>query len=175
MKLTPDLRLVAIAGQPVECAQTADFDNYYYVTIGRSLAANFDLANAEVFDIDRAAAVFTFHDCTPVFAKKPSFNINKMGKVRGSMTFRYIVLKYALLCKPELLSHIIDNSIHGSSLPDSLKTGCVVPLPKTGALSDVANWRPICLLNLFSKLIEKFVHKQRITYLIDQPPMLLLI
>ena len=77
------------------------------------------------------------------------------------------MIKDALLCKPAILCHILNNSLRGSLLPVSLKTGCVVPLPKTGSLKDVSNWRPISLLHIFSKLIERIVHKQLMTYLIS--------
>ena len=53
------------------------------------------------------------------------------------------------------------------SFPEVLKNACVIPLPKTGNLSKVTNWRPVSQLNIFSKLIEKAVHNQLMAYLLE--------
>jgi len=48
---------------------------------------------------------------------------------------------------------------HGD-FPDSQKIEKIIPLPKTGILNELANWRPISVLPLFSKIYEKIIHKR---------------
>ena len=41
----------------------------------------------------------------------------------------------------------------------------VIPIPKSGNLTNVGNYRPISLLLLPGKLLEKFIHNQLMDYL----------
>ena len=45
--------------------------------------------------------------------------------------------------------------------------GTITPIPKKGDTLDPGNWRPITILPLPSKLLEKVVHYQIISYLDD--------
>jgi len=56
----------------------------------------------------------------------------------------------------EPLSIITTNIILSCSFPNSLKEGIVVPIPKAGKLSS-SNFRPITILNGFSRIIEKSI------------------
>ena len=82
------------------------------------------------------------------------------SKSSGVCNLRSQVIKDALLAKPEVGQKLINCSISSSTFPRAWKTGRVIPLAKSGDLSKVGNWRPVCLLNICSKLCEKVVHKQ---------------
>ena len=51
-------------------------------------------------------------------------------------------------------------SLDTSSFPDAWKKALVVPIPKAGNLSQVQNYRPISLLPLPGKVLEKLMHAQ---------------
>ena len=53
------------------------------------------------------------------------------------------------------LSYICNKSILSGTFPTWLKYAVVKPLLKKGDRKDVANYRPISLLNSFSKVFEK--------------------
>ena len=57
------------------------------------------------------------------------------------------------------------NSLFTGYFPRDWTLSHVKLLPKTGDLSNPGNWRPISLNNIFSKLLEKIVHAQLLTYL----------
>ena len=44
--------------------------------------------------------------------------------------------------------------------PDTLKVVKVVPLHKGGSTENLNNFRPISLLSIFDKIIEKLMHKR---------------
>ena len=44
--------------------------------------------------------------------------------------------------------------------PESIKVAKVVPTFKSGSSQDINNYRPISLLSVFSKIIEKIVHQR---------------
>ena len=59
--------------------------------------------------------------------------------------------------------HLFNQSINQGIFPNRLKIANVVPLYKKGDKSDMGNYRPIALLNIFSKIFEKAMKK----YLVD--------
>ena len=58
-------------------------------------------------------------------------------------------------------------SIQTNTFPDDWKKALVIPIPKTGNLTDVQNYRPISLLPLPGKILEKLIHKQISDHLND--------
>ena len=54
---------------------------------------------------------------------------------------------------------IINISLTTGTFPGALKEGKAIPLFKGGLKSDMGNWRPISILALFSKILEKVVNQ----------------
>ena len=65
----------------------------------------------------------------------------------------------------ETLASIINSSFEQGIFPDSLKIAKVVPIHKEGPKTDVSNYRPISLLDSFSKIYEKLMHHRIIEFL----------
>ena len=63
------------------------------------------------------------------------------------------------------LTHILNESITTCKFPDAWAVGTITPIPKEGDPLEPGNWRPITILPLPSKLLEKAVHYQIISYL----------
>ena len=53
---------------------------------------------------------------------------------------------------------LFNNCMYAGVFPDVLKIARVIPLYKTGDRNDIANYRPISLLPVFSKIFEKLIH-----------------
>ena len=53
------------------------------------------------------------------------------------------------------ISFIVNQSFSSGSFPVSLKSSCVVPIFKAGDRANVLNYRPISILPLLSKILEK--------------------
>ena len=66
------------------------------------------------------------------------------------------------------LAYIINFSLSTGEFPDLLKLVKVIPIHKGGSTQDVNNFRPISLLSIFDKMIEKIMHKQRYAFLEKQ-------
>ena len=58
------------------------------------------------------------------------------------------------------LCNIINLSFSSGIFPDSLKVSKVVAIHKGGSTQEVNNFRPISLLSIFDKIIEKLMHKR---------------
>ena len=63
------------------------------------------------------------------------------------------------------LCYIINKSLLNGIFPDKLKILKVVPLHKGGSTQDLNNFRPISLLSIFDKIIEKRMHKRLYQFL----------
>ena len=71
-----------------------------------------------------------------------------------------------LLASPITL--LFNQSVQQGKFPHKLKRAKVIPLYKKGAKTDVNNFRPISLLNIFSKIFEKIMKKFLIDFLDTQ-------
>ena len=68
---------------------------------------------------------------------------------------------------PENFRMMFANSMSTGIFPPAWNVATAKLLPKTGSLSNPGNWRPISMTNVYSKLLEKLVHKQMLKYVID--------
>ena len=75
------------------------------------------------------------------------------------------MLKLSLPYILESLTYIYNISIEGNVFPTALKEAKVIPLPKSKDFSQISNFRPISLLSVLSKPLEKHVHKHLLEYL----------
>ena len=58
------------------------------------------------------------------------------------------------------LANIINMSFRTGEYPELLKVVKVVPIHKGGSAQDINNYRPISLLSIFDKIVEKLMHKK---------------
>lgn len=75
--------------------------------------------------------------------------------------------KVIKLVKHELvvpIKHVVNTSLKKGIFPDKLKEALITPIYKKGAKDLVNNYRPISVLNVFSKVIERVMHKRLVSY-----------
>ena len=63
------------------------------------------------------------------------------------------------------LAKIITSSFQDGIFPQPLKLARVVPIFKSGSRGDVSNYRPISLLDSFSKVYEKLMHNRVVDFM----------
>lgn len=61
--------------------------------------------------------------------------------------------------------HIINCSITNSTVPDELKVARIVPIHKKGDKTDFTNYRPISIVGILAKILEKIIKNQLLEYL----------
>ena len=66
------------------------------------------------------------------------------------------------------VTHIINISIITETVPASFKEARVVPLFKKGSRLDPGNYRPVSILSVLSKILERAVHSQLNAYLSER-------
>ena len=90
-------------------------------------------------------------------------NVNKTS---GILNLRCDVLKTALLFLSDQMTHLYQLSYDSGIFPNAWKTARVNPIPKSGNLKLVTNWRPISLLPVPSKIAERLMH-MHLTNILD--------
>ena len=66
-----------------------------------------------------------------------------------------------------VLLHLLNSSITQSDVPHSWKHSLVHPILKSGDPSDPSNFRPISIVPVVAKILERAVHQQLYSYLSD--------
>lgn len=89
----------------------------------------------------------------------------KNKKSMGPDNLTAYLLKLALPYIVEPLTYIYNLSIHQSVFPSLLKDAKVIPLPKSKDLNDPGNYRPISILSVLSKPLERHIHIHLLKYL----------
>ena len=69
----------------------------------------------------------------------------------------------SIIIKP--LTHLINLSLKKGIFPDKLKEAVITPVFKKGSKDLVGNYRPISVLNVFSKILEKVMYSRLLDYL----------
>ena len=88
-------------------------------------------------------------------------NKKSMGPDKISPSLLKLSLPYVV----EPLTYIYNLCIKHSIMPTALKTAQVLPLPKSKDISDLNNFRPISLISVLSKPLERHIHKHLMAYL----------
>ena len=145
--------------------------NNFFVSVGTSLANS--------LAIDRNAQQTYIEDIENSGLNKPQFKFTpisipqlikiakkiKNKRSHGPDMVPTFIAKATCLALPEVLQHLINSSLTSGQVPTRLKQATVIPLHKKGDSCSMNNYRPISLLNSFSKLLEKCASIQLIKHL----------
>ena len=142
---------------PVPDSDTANYVNQYFTQIGPVLAKDMHIPWKQ-YDNPATNFIEPFEtNVQEVNKLVNNININKSSAIDNIST-KY--LKAAFKHTPGKLVKIFNMSFAQNSVPSSWKISKVTPIPKSGNLKSVNNYRPISLLPLPCKLLEKIVHNR---------------
>ena len=77
------------------------------------------------------------------------------------------MLKFCSSSISEPLAALFNSSLTSGKVPSEWKISRITPIHKKGDASNIANYRPISLLSLVGKLLERLVHSALMGYLLD--------
>ncbi|KAJ1519796.1 hypothetical protein ONE63_005049 [Megalurothrips usitatus] len=89
------------------------------------------------------------------------------SNAKGTDGITAVMLKHCLIEISPAVLHIFNFSLQYGVYPDLWKIASVTPIPKMAGACDAKNFRPISILCTLSKLLEKIVHAQLVSYLIS--------
>ena len=141
----------------IEDIQAANYINTFFTNIGQNLARQFQ-NDWKYFGVRSLNTIDRFTtDAEEV--KRLCREINPM-KSSGMDELSSKLCKDAFLVLSEQLAHIFNSSLVTGCFPDKWKIAKILPLFKGGDRESVNNYRPVSLLPLPGKLLEKIVHKR---------------
>ena len=150
----------------------ATYVNTYFSTIGSALAANIGKLNLDeqnflnehqrrhLLDLNQLHIdLFTLEE---VIVEINNINIYKSSGI-NNISSR--ILKDIWQIYPELLLNILNKAIQLGNFPNVWKHGTVIPIPKIPNPQQVGDLRPITLLPLPGKIMERLIHNKLYPYL----------
>ena len=142
--------------------------NSYFVSVGPRVAAEIRAQNVPTdlnVRLSRVGACsFQPREITLDELERTIFSMRNSGAC-GSDSVCVRMLKAGFPAIGGVILHIINTCLIQSDIPDSWKHSIVHPLFKSGNPSDPANFRPISLVPVIMKVVERIVHQQLYVYL----------
>ena len=159
-------KLVANGVEITNKKHIANTFNEYFTQVAESRKRNsVFLGNPEQFLKDvEVSSKFDFSEISQNDVETCVLSIPS-NKATGLDTLPCSVLKNSIhhIVKP--MTHIMNISLNGGSVPNEWKNARITPLFKSGDLTNPKNYRPISVLCVLSKVLEKIVFKQVYKYL----------
>ena len=153
-------------GNRVEREEVAHFINDYFINVGNPLTVSSISINDPVEDVTlpKEIDIMSLGEVEQREVLRVIREINT-SKSSGLENISSFVVKEAFgILVPEI-THMYNLSIKSTKFPKAWEKALVVPIPKQGNLTKVQNFRPISLLPLPGKILEKLVHKQLVSHL----------
>ena len=137
----------------------------YFTSIAEKLTAEIPHTprNAESYLENRVQHTFFL---APITSNEVNLVINNLkdngNKVNTIATSVLVESKHIIT---PILCHLINLFVQQGFFPENLKLGCITPIFKSGDKKNVCNYRPVCSLSPFSKIIEKVISNRMVNFL----------
>jgi exonuclease III len=146
--------------------------NDFFVNIGNSLSKNISLSNSDPLQFitsnNQSSIYITGAHENEV--KKIILSLKEASAGWDGIHAKIIKRTFHLFSEP--LTHVLNLSLSQGFFPSELKVAKVIPLFKSGDTLSLNNYRPVSILPVFSKILErlmysrilKFINKHNILY-----------
>ena len=141
--------------------------NKYFTSIGITLSNDIPLVSSEhtrSFNTKINPQSFYLSHITERETFQLIKNLNPTKTTRSDCP----QIKYITMSAPAIaptLTKIINMCIEENIFPDDLKNAEIIPIFKQGDKSKPTNWRPISILNPFSKIFERHIYNKLINFI----------
>jgi hypothetical protein len=138
--------------------------NSYFIDIIMELKGDINMLNLDNGIVNYYSNSFYLVPVTDHEVEKTIKNL-KNAYLMGVDGFSEIIIKN---CGPYLMKplvYIFNLSFQSGIFPDMLKVAKIIPIHKNGDQRIIANYRPISILSVFSKILEKIMYKRLISFL----------
>ncbi len=144
----------------------ADNFNKHFTNIGTCHIDLNNSSNAMCNNDIHVNSKFTFTDIT-VDQVLDELNAISSNKASGLDNVCTKLIKYGSKAIAVILCKIFNMCLKQGCVPDELKVARVTPIYKSGSKDELTNYRPISILPVCSKILEKIVHNQLYNYVTE--------
>ena len=143
-----------------------DFNNYF-ASVANDLVSKIPASNINASDFLQNLKVSHTLFLFPTTHAEIMLIINylKNGKSAGYDNITSNVLKQIANTVIEPLTYLINLSFVSGVFPSELKVAKIIPIHKAGDRNKYTNYRPISLLPVISKLIERLIHNRLMNFI----------
>ena len=136
--------------------------NNYFCSVGAKLAQSLSSSSNNEFMKYLPSPNKNSMFCSPVTPDEITRILYKFpnNKAPGGDGINSKVLKLIGSSIATPLAHIFDLSFTSGEVPELLKVAKVIPIYKKGERNQPGNYRPISLLSIFDKIMEKLMYKR---------------
>ena len=138
--------------------------NNFFVNIGKHLSNSMPLVGSASQKIDRNLSRFVIFKTD----EHEVFKVIGALKTKTSSGHDGLSTKMIKLCSPFIsvfLANIFNKCVDRAYFPDAYKIAKIVAFLKEGEKENPSNYRPICLLTVFSKNFEKLIYKRMLVFI----------
>ena len=153
---------------------TASMFNEHFTSAASSLLSDQNVSHSTYKHVDKIKTFCSKNNSSAAPFNIPPIAVHEVGKhisllnnkkSTGPDEISSYILKLSLPYIVEPITYIYNLCIAQNIFPSSFKKAKVIPLPKSNLVSDLNNYRPISLLPVLSKILEKHVHGHFISFL----------
>ncbi|CAG9137811.1 unnamed protein product [Plutella xylostella] len=108
---------------------------------------------------------FSIDNCSEEEVAKIINSINTNASGHGLIFDSIGMIRMTLVVTLPIITRIINKSISSKKIPDTWKIAKVIPLPKGTIVEEFKDLRPISILPVLSKIVERVVYTQLSKYL----------
>ena len=150
----------------IDAHEIAKCFNEYFSNIGNRLASiipNTNTLPLSFMDSEQTSSFFL--DSVSTWKIKQEIDQLNSSKSLGPFSIPVKLLKILKEYLAKSLEVLFNCSFATGVVPMSFKLARVIPIFKKGSQTCVSNYRPISLLSIFNKLLEKLMYKRLISYI----------
>ena len=168
-KLSANERTITIAENGKEITDQKEISskfNNYFANIGKDIASQIPFTSKSSMDYLNRPLCNSFY-LFPTSSTEIEREIGKLqsGKAVGPSSLPVNTMKIIRLVISKLLELIFNASFTTGLVPSEFKAVNVIPILKKGSQYDLCNYRPISLLSVFNKILEKLMYTRLIKFL----------
>ena len=143
-----------------------DSFNHYYINVADSLAQKIPKPNSKYQDFLKNPNVHSLflseiepHEIAEIVRNLGS---NKAGDIYGNTGN---LVKFGGLVLIQIMNLLFNKSFEQGIFPSPLKISKILPIHKGDSVFEMSNYRPISLLPIFSKILEKLMYSRVISFI----------
>ena len=138
--------------------------NQYFVNVGPNLANSITTSSFQPISYISNAAVPSFF-MSPITETQVLNLFLGLDSNKVSIDIPNNMIKLAAYELSPIFTNIFNESISTGVVPDILKISRITPIYKSGDTNGPHNYRPISILSVFSKVLERLVYNQLDSFL----------
>lgn len=144
--------------------------NKFFASVGSTLATKIHIDNSEyIHNLEGKEPNSLLITWRPTNVEEISNIIDRIDLSKSSQIkdINTRLFKDCLDCSKTQVCKLFNKTLSDGIFPTEWKIACVVPLHKGGRKKTVTNYRPISLLPLIAKLLERILHTRLYNFLDD--------